>query len=458
RSARFLSARLLHHCKSSRAAAQLLLQRFIIAIFYEMKSKKLAGKKKTAVPFPLKTTLFSLLVLSRAAEAQEATLQTQSQPVEPLWQQNQTNQFQVFVPQAMQANLKPQSYEPFQWGTFLARPHLNYQFIDASGILSAPGEPEHTTIQQVSPGILFNVGDHWALDYTPTLAYYSNNHFRNQFDNAIVLTAGTDYQDWVFGFSQSYVSASSPQIETALQTKTENYVTTVSASYILNGKLSVDMAGNQDLEFAENFQNFRDWSTTEWLNYQFHPRFDIGIGGGLGYENVDLGSDQTYEQMQGRMNWRPTDKISFQINGGFEEREFLGSGGGTLFSPIFGATIQYLPFSHTQISFSGSQSVSATFFAGEHSQHTSLSVNLSQRLLQKFHLNLNGGYNVDKYVTDDLSFNRTDDYYSFGARLSHPFLKRGMLSLVYQYTDNKSTEPGYTFSSNQVGVEVGYSY
>jgi len=51
------------------------------------------------------------------------------------------------------------------------------------------------------------------------------------------------------------------------------------------------------------------------LNYQFWPRLTAGVGAGFGYVNVDTGSDQTYEQLLARVNWRPTDKLSFQING-----------------------------------------------------------------------------------------------------------------------------------------------
>ena len=58
----------------------------------------------------------------------------------------------------------------------------------------------------------------------------------------------------------------------------------------------------------------------------------------------------------------------------------------------------------------------------------------------------------------DVSANRTDKFYSLVTRLSHSFLKRGTASIFYQYGSNDSTFSGYSFSSNQYGVEVNYSF
>jgi hypothetical protein len=54
--------------------------------------------------------------------------------------------------------------------------------------------------------------------------------------------------------------------------------------------------------------------------------------------------------------------------------------------------------------------------------------------------------------------NRLDDYYSFNIRLGSAFLRRGSIAVFYQYTDNSSSQAGYTFSSNQAGLELGYKF
>ena len=85
----------------------------------------------------------------------------------------------------------------------------------------------------------------------------------------------------------------------------------------------------------------------DWLNYQFWPRLDVGIGAGVGYSDVDIGPDATYEQLEGRISWRATDKTSLLVHGGVEDRQFLSGGAGNLINPILGASVVYQPFGTT---------------------------------------------------------------------------------------------------------------
>src|ERR1700722_20045129 len=294
-------------------------------------------------------SLIGLLLLNRAAQAQQVIMSPPpSYTNQPVWQQTQTNEFQVFAPE--EPGAAPQQGQPFQYGPLIARPHLSYQFIYATGIQSSPGTNQNTVINEFSPGILFDLGTHWTLDYTPTLIYYQNHNFKNEFNNAATLTGATSYEDWALGLSQSYSSSSSPEAETGTQTDQQTYSTALTASYAFNSKFSLDMSVSQDFSFVDNAfgstnavnnsQDTRDWATMEWLNYTFWPRLNSGIVAGAGYANVNTGPDQTDKQLQGRVNWRTTDKISFEVNAGFEDIQFLASGMSDLLNPTFGAAIQ----------------------------------------------------------------------------------------------------------------------
>ena len=91
---------------------------------------------------------------------------------------------------------------------------------------------------------------------------------------------------------------------------------------------------------------------------------------------------------------------------------------------------------------------------------SSVLLSLNQRLLEKFYLDLSGGYTENQFSQPSQASanNRTDNSYSFSARLSRNFLKHGNVSLHYQYSDNLSSTAGFTYHSSQVGVEVNYSY
>ena len=410
--------------------------------------------------------LLCLIAFACAAEAQQVIMQQPQYSVPPpALQQAQNNEMQVFNPEAAYLNLL-QEINPYQWGPVSFSPSLSYQFLYGTGIQSTPGTNGATIVQTISPNFLFVVGSHWTLDYSPSWTFYSSSQFQNSVNHTATLSWGTSYEDWVLGFSQGYTRSDNPLIETGGQTEQENYSTAINASYQFNAKMSLDIGVSQNFSFANNsgssanLQNSRVWSTMEWLNYEFWPRLNAGIGAGGGYVNVDSGSDQVFEQVSGRVNWRATDKTSFQISAGFEDSRALIAGASDIISPTFSASIQYQPFATTQLSLNAGRAMSVSYFESQNTESTSLTASLNQRLLRKFNLRLGGGYTTIDYIssTSGASTGRTDDTYSFTASLSHSLSKRGTVSVSYSYSDNRSSAPGFTFSSNQIGIQIGYQF
>ena len=359
---------------------------------------------------------------------------------------------------------------PYQWGPVSFRPSLSYSFLYGTGIQSSPGNQQASVVQTVSPGFLFVVGRHWTLDYTPSWTFYSSKQLKNSLNHAASLSWGTSYEDWVLGFSQSYNRSDTPSIETGAQTEQESYSTAINASYQFNTKISLDMGLSQNLSYVGNggnpanqlgnLANSKAWSTMEWLNYEFWPRLSAGIGVGGGYTIQDGSPDSINEQYQARVNWRATDKISFQLSGGLEDQQYLSGGAGDLVTPIFGATIQYQPFEQTTFSLSANRSVSPSYFQSQNTETTSFTAGLNQRLLRQFNLGLNGGYTMTDYTatSNTAVVGRTDDTYSFSASLSHSLTKRGTVSASYSYSENNSNISGPAYSSEQIGVQVSYQF
>jgi hypothetical protein len=152
-----------------------------------------------------------------------------------------------------------------------------------------------------------------------------------------------------------------------------------------------------------------------------------------GYDNEDASPDMTFEQLQRRVNWRATDKISFQLHDGVEDRQFLSGGAAHLINPVFGDSVQYQPFEQTKISLTGEWVVAAYYLQNNQvTESTGVSAGLNQRLVKKLSLDLNGGYQLIKYVSS----------------VSTPGPNR---------KDNSSL-PGYSFTSHQVGFSIGFRY
>ena len=145
------------------------------------------------------------------ALAQSVLTTTPQTPATPsaVQEHQNSNPMQVFAPAESATPL------PLQWGPVTLHPHVGYQFLYGNGLQSSPGQQQSSIVQRVSPGILFNLGDHWTLDYTPTLNFYSSSSFKDTLDHAVQLGWGTAYGDWFFSGSQGFASTSDPNIVTA---------------------------------------------------------------------------------------------------------------------------------------------------------------------------------------------------------------------------------------------------
>ena len=422
-----------------------------------MKSKATprAGVVTRNVRTLLRALLLSCLAVNRHARAQAVLAPAPAAPDLTPTAVQQVNEMDVFA-------TPPQTEsQPFQWGPLTFRPHPSYQFLYADGILVNAGQSVHTIIQNISPGALLEIGRHWTLDYAPDFSFYSSDRFSDTFGQAVKLTGGTIYNDWALGLVAGYTETDLPSAVTASQTRQDSTSAAFTGSYTINSKLSLDLSLNQNYVAADKFSSYDEWSTLDWLNYQFWPRLNAALGVGVGYDNMRTPPDMTFEQAQGRINWRVTDRIGFQLHGGVETRQFLSGSAGDIVNPVFDVTVQYRPFEMTHVSLTAQRVVSASYLTtNQVTETTVISAGLNQRMPENFFLDLNGGYEAVKYVSspNTSGANRRDNYYFLNLQLGRTFLRRGTAAVIYQLSRNDSSFAGYSFTSHQVGFQIGYSF
>ena len=353
-------------------------------------------------------------------------------------------------------------------GPLTLQSSLLYSLSYGNGLQASPGQQSKTVVNELDLGLLFQWGSHWTLNYSPVLDFYSSSAFRNTFNNAVSLTGSTTYEDWTFGLSQSYASSSQPLIETAAQTDQQIFSTVLSATWQLGTKTSIELGASQNFSFIDNvvpgeqLSDVLTWATTDWLNYQFWPRFSGAIGAGFSYNNVVGGTDMTSEQLQGRITWTVVNKLSFVLSGGVSDNQFLASGVPNLVAPIFSLSAQYSPFEVTTFSLSASRGVSPSFYQDQVSESVSVSAGLQQRLFGKLSLNLSGGYGTSTYYASSTAPGSANinnyDTTTFSAGLSLPVLKRGTAAVFYSVNYNSSAGANYNYTTTQVGLQLSYRY
>jgi hypothetical protein len=367
-------------------------------------------------------------------------------------------EMQVFPPDSALANVLGEVH-PLQWGPIVVRPHVNYQFTVGTGLRYSTNQPPaNSIVQTFSPGVLLVLGSHWTLDYTPNFTFYSDHHFQDTIGQSVSLAFGTFYDDWQLGLSQNFSYSNASNVQTGTQTETQSFGTGLSASHALNSKISVDLSLSQNLSFPTAYQSTKEWSTLDWVNYQFWPRLTVGLGAGLGYTVAT--PDNVFEQVQARIDWRATDKISFGITGGAQSTQFSGSGGTPILNPIYSVSIQYQLFEHTQLFLGANQAINTSYFDNQVTQNTSFNGGVNQRLFQRFMLSVSSAYGMTTYLkaVPGIADQSAIDNFSLTVSLGTTIFKRASISTFYTYSQAISDQPGLAFVSNQIGFNLGYAF
>jgi hypothetical protein len=120
----------------------------------------------------------------------------------------------------------------------------------------------------------------------------------------------------------------------------------------------------------------------------------------------------------------------------------------------------YQVFEPTTLSLAANRTFTPSYFQDQLSGSTTVTAALRQRLLGKLFLDLSGGYFTSSYTATSIGApgNRDDHGTLFNARLSAVVLKRGTAAVFYSRNDNSSNVAGYSYSSSQVGLELGYRF
>ncbi len=394
----------------------------------------------------------ALLALAVAASAQE-TIMTTPQPelTAPIQR--------VEAPPLMSQPSGP-GETPFQYGSWSLHPHLDYRYLHATGLAIARGQQVSSEINTFSAGLRVDAGTHWTFDYTPTWTYYSVSSYRDTFDQSASVIGATSYENWKFRISETYLSASPTLIETAQQTKVNNWGTQAGAIYNFSPDLKFDSTVGLNQRKADISANTRDWTTMNWLMATFRAKVDAGIGLGLGYTEIARAPDRSYEQYMGQVRWTITPKLSAAFQGGLDVRHSRASNSQDLRNPLLQASLNYQPFDTTKISLVASRTVSNSYLGNGVTKGSQWSTNLDQRLLGRLFWGVSYSRGETSYTIPSSFgvFDRSDRVRTFTNRLTLQFLRRISSTVFYSTSRNDSNQTGFGFSSNQYGLELSCQF
>jgi hypothetical protein len=194
-----------------------------------------------------------------------------------------------------------------------------------------------------------------------------------------------------------------------------------------------------------------------YIYYNWLPKVWVGVGGTVGYDWVDDPTpNQTFEQVNGRLNYEVTSKFFLYASAGVEFRQFDGNRSEET-SPVFEVGSIYYPFSGTILTLAAGRRIYNSAYLDNQDYATSYIVGrFQQRLFQRVYLGLGAGYeNSDYFATNrNVSATRNDDYWFIEPSVDVLITRWLSAGVYYLHREDISDDDFFSFEDNQVGVRA----
>jgi hypothetical protein len=371
----------------------------------------------------------------------------------------------------------------FQWGV-----RLTIRGVYDDNILLSHFDRIHDWYVAIEPAITIGYGDivgrtgaYIRIDYAPSIFLYTDHSDDDEIQHLIRLEGQYGFGRLLLGLSQdvqilhgshldtSTLDASAVAIAGSInagvngRTNAEFYRTNLGASYDISDKTFLS---GQFTYWVDDFNTLisSDGVTgTLFFNYRFSPKLSFGIGAGGGYDWVDIGPNEWFEQGLVRVQYQLTGKISLNASAGVEVRQF-GSNDGSRsdrVSPVYDIGAVYQPFDGTVITLRGSSQVlNSAVVAFADYLPTNFLLGVRQRLLQRVYVGFTAGYEHADYfqTVPGVNVSRNDNYYVIEPAVDVMVTRWFTVGAYYLYRANESPIARFDYHENQVGMRASFTY
>ena len=313
-------------------------------------------------------------------------------------------------------------------------------------------------------------GNHLGIVYTPSYYFYSDHSNFNAVEHLLRLEGLYRFSRLTLGLIEDIQSIESSHLEShgttgttinasnidiGVRQRLTTYFTRLNATYDFSGKTSLTAGVDYTTTDYENSISSRTVMATLGIDYKLGPKFGVGLAGSGARNFVDAPSpDQSFEQINARMTYEITGKVTANASGGIEFRQFEG-GTSDHTSPVFQVGINYQPFDGTALALNASrQNLNSAVLSNQDYASTQVTATLRQRLFQRLSISVSGGYqNLSYFNTVNGSDTaREDNYYFIQPGIDVTITRYWSAGAFYLHRINDSTITLFGFDENQFGV------
>ena len=329
----------------------------------------------------------------------------------------------------------------------------------------------------IEPEITIGFGDiegrsssYFRLDYMPSAILFVDHSDEDAFNQLIHLEGGFNsgrlrlslFEDIALLESANLNSISDTtglwaNTDASGPTRVNIFNTRLRADYDLTGKVFLQGEFDSSIFFYPNHISSYLVSGGLYIYYNWLPKVSVGVGGTFGYDWVDdPTSDQTFEQVNARLNYQVTSKFNLYASGGVEFRQFDGNRG-EYTTPVFEVGLTHHPFDGTTFTLAAGRRIyNSGFLANQDFATTYIVGRFQQRLFSRVYFGLGGGYENSNYFATarNVSAPRDDDYWFIEPSVDVLITRWLSAGVYYLHRQDVSSVDFFSFYDNQVGVRA----
>jgi hypothetical protein len=393
------------------------------------------------------------------------------------------------VPQAENANLFPDEQQ--QMDTAAAELEKGWQLVMHGGIratwdsnifIQSSGE-ESDFIVSFSPGMAVGIGEFrqelanpgtfrdrfdrtdaelgrrfFFLDYNPSYHLYTSNSGESSLEHDLRAEGRYTFTKLTIGATARFETLNVADSDIGERISMRRFNARIGADYAITGKTTIEAAFDHSIRDFEGERNdITEYRASTWIDYQALPKTNLALGYTHGWVDVDNGNSQDFDQVQLRVVWKATEKISARLSGGVEFRGIENRDDVT--NGTFAVGLVYNPFDATSIFLNGFRrtTTSASGF-NETYATTGFDARLVQRFSQKYYLTVAGGMQSADYDENAGGFSRQDDYGWTRLSLGWDVNKWLTTMVAYEYRTNDSNQHSRSFDDHLFYLQFSFLF
>jgi hypothetical protein len=340
-------------------------------------------------------------------------------------------------------------------------------------------------ILSVSPGVVVTKATTlqdsrtaFSLDYSPSFIFFVKNNKENSIDQMVRFNAGYAFTKLTLGVAQDYVSTAGGVVDVGSRVNQDNYRTTANARYELTEKTFLQADGSYHITDYQTLSDSEEWSASTTVNYQFSPKTTLGLGLTVGQLFVTEESQsqyittnktntvtrtttqtQTYVGPTLRASYKTSEKTDISLSLGGEWRFYTDDS--TSFGPVFTLTGSYYPSERTSLSLEAHRlEQNSAVLDGQNYISTGVSIAIRQKLRERLSGYASFSFDNLNYVSTQRGVHatRNDDYFLLRYGLDAIIAQSWTVGIFHQYREDDSSDKGFSFVNNQVGIQASWVY